>query len=107
MRLRFGIEFLYSTFHVGEQDVATILKTAFIQLQLIQLAGAVEYTDCRGVRPLTLCNECPGYDAKQSDSEAPVLEFWGIWSSSSLPLLLGPLWPRMVAPDRVLSMGLL
>ena len=26
-----------------------------------------------------LINECPGYDIKQSDGEAPVLELWGIY----------------------------
>ena len=28
-----------------------------------------------------------------------------MWSTPSLPLLLGPVWPEVVAPDRVLSMG--
>ena len=51
-------------------------------------------------------NECPGYDSKQSDGEAPVmLELWGIWSTPLLLLLPGPLWPAVVAPDSVLSMG--
>ena len=53
---------------------------------------------CRGVRPLP--NECPGYDTKQSDGEAPaVLEFWGMRSTPSLPLLPGSLWPGVVEPD--------
>ena len=34
-----------------------------------------------------------------------MLELWGMWSIPSLPLLPGPLWPGMVAPDRALSMG--
>ncbi len=34
-----------------------------------------------------------------------MLELWGMWSTPSLPLLPDPLWPREVAPDRVLSMG--
>ena len=34
-----------------------------------------------------------------------MLELWGMQSTPSLPLLPGPLLPRMVAPDRVLSMG--
>ena len=56
---------------------------------------------CRGVR---LPNKYPGYDTKQSDSEAPVmLELWGMQSTPSLLLLPGPLWPRVVAPDKVLS----
>ena len=59
---------------------------------------------CRGVRPIP--NECPGYDTKQSDSEVPVMvELWGMRSIPSLPSLLGPLWPGVVAPERVLSKG--
>ena len=59
---------------------------------------------CRGVRT-PLPNECPGYDTKQSDGEVPVmLGPWEIRSTPSLPLLPGPLWPDVVAPDRVLSM---
>ena len=51
-------------------------------------------------------NECPEYDTKKSVARVPVmLEFWGMWSTPSLPLLPGPLWPRVVASDRVLSMG--
>ena len=60
---------------------------------------------CRGVRPPTH-NNCSGYDTKQSDGEVPVmLELWGMWSTPSLPSLPGLLWLRVVAPDRVLSMG--
>ena len=51
-------------------------------------------------------NECPGYDIKQSDGEAPVmLELWGMWSTPLLLSLPGPLWPKVVAPNRVWSMG--
>ena len=47
-------------------------------------------------------NECPRYDTKQSDGEVPVmLELWGIWNTSSLPLLSGPFWLGVIAPDRV------
>ena len=60
---------------------------------------------CRGIR-LPPLHKCPGYDTKQSDSEASVmLEVWRMWSTPSLPLLPGPLWPGVVAPDRVLSKG--
>ena len=45
-----------------------------------------------------------GYDIKQYDGKALAYEIWGMWSTFSLPLLPGPLWPRMVALDRVLSM---
>ena len=51
---------------------------------------------------------CPGYDTKQSDVEVPVmLGIWGMWSIPSLPLLPGPLWSGMVAPDRALSIAYL
>ena len=51
-------------------------------------------------------NECPGYDTKQSDGEVPAVpELWGMQSTPSLPLLPGPLWPGVVAPERALSMG--
>ena len=33
-----------------------------------------------------------------------MLDFWGM-HTPSLPLLPGPLWLRVVAPDRVLSLG--
>ena len=60
---------------------------------------------CREVRPPPT-NACPGYDTKQSDGEVPVmLELFGMRSTPSLPLLPGPLWPGMIAPDRALSMG--
>ena len=60
---------------------------------------------CRGVRPPPT-NEYPGYDTKSCDGEVPVLlGLLGMWSTPSLPLLPSPLWPRMVAPDRALTMG--
>ena len=34
-----------------------------------------------------------------------MLELWGMQSTPSLPSLPGPLWPGVVGPDRVLSMG--
>ena len=58
-----------------------------------QSAGAVEYTDfsAERVRPPSP-NECPGYDTKQSDGKVPVmLKFWGMWSTSLLLSLPGPL----------------
>ena len=44
-----------------------------------QSTGAVEYIDCISAEGKDFLNECPGYDTK--------------------------LWPREVAPDRVLVMG--
>ena len=46
------------------------------------------------------------YISKQSDGEVPVmLELWGMLNTPSLPLLPRPLWPGVVAPDRILLMG--
>ena len=54
---------------------------------------------CGGLRPPT--NECPRYNTKQSDDEAPLmLELRGMRSTSSMPSLPGPFWPRVVAPDK-------
>ena len=73
---------------------------------MAQSTGAAKYTDCISAEEYNSPNECRGYDTKQSDAEASVmLDLWGMQSTPSLPLLLGPLWPRVIAPDRVLSMG--
>ena len=61
---------------------------------------------CRGVRLLPT-NKCSGYNTKQFDGQVQViLELWGTQSTPSLPLLPGPIWFGMVAPDRALSYGL-
>ena len=74
---------------------------------MAHLAWAVEYNNCISAvefdPPTHTHNECPEYDIKQSDEEAPVM--LELWSTPSLLLLPGPLWPRVVAPDWVLSMG--
>ena len=44
---------------------------------------------CRGVRPPL--NECRGYDTKQSDGEAALLEVSGTWSTPSSLLRSSPL----------------
>ena len=46
------------------------------------------------------------YGTKPSIGEVPVmLELWGMQSTPSLTSLPGPIWPGLVAPDRVLSVG--
>ena len=62
---------------------------------IAQSARVVEYT-----------NECPEYDIKQSNGEVPViLELWRMQSTPSLLSHPGPLWPGVVVPDSVRSMG--
>ena len=34
-----------------------------------------------------------------------MVELWGMWSTPLLTSLLGPFWPGVIAPDRVLSIG--
>ena len=65
-----------------------------------------------GVSPLSLpgwgCrkHQCPVYHTKKTDGEVTImLELWGMWSTPLLPTLPGPLWPGVVASDKVLSMG--
>ena len=73
---------------------------------LVQSAGVAEYTDCISAEGKDFPDECPAYDTKQSDGEAPVmLELWGMQNTPPLPLLSGPHWPRLVVLDRVLSRG--
>ena len=40
-----------------------------------------------------------------SDNEAPVLEIYTMWNIPSLPLLLGTLWPEVVVPVSISSLG--
>ena len=70
-------------------------------LVVAQSIGAIEYTDCISA----IANECLRYEIKQSDGQTQALEILGMRSTYSLPLLPGPLWPRAVAPDMVLSIG--
>ena len=73
-------------------------------LTVTQSVGAVEYTNCFSADGLELHNESPGYDTKKYNGEVSViLELWGMLSIPLLPLLSGPIWPGVVAPDRFLS----
>ena len=69
---------------------------------MAESSGTVEYTDCISAEGQNFPKECPDYDTKQSNGEASVmLELWEMQSTSSLPLLPGPLWPVVVAHDWV------
>ena len=46
-------------------------------------------------------NQYPGYDNKPFYGEAPVLYLWRIWSTPSLQLIPGSLWPWVVVPVRI------
>ena len=62
---------------------------------------------CKKVRP-RLQRVSWIYDIKQSGGEVPVmLELYRKWIIASLPLFLDSFWPGVIAPNRVLSMGLI
>ena len=91
-----------SRFRFWKQLTLTILAVSLITTRLENTPSASLQ---RGETPHPP-NECHGYDIKQSDGEAPVmLELWGKQSTLSLPLLPDPLRFKVVASDRVLSMG--
>ena len=61
---------------------------AYKQIIMIvaQLARTIEYSLTEGWDTHHHHhNECPIYDTKQFDGETPVLELWGMWSTSWLP----------------------
>ena len=41
---------------------------------IVQSAGAAEYTDCICAEGLDSPNVCFGFDTKQSDAQAPVMQ---------------------------------
>ena len=74
-------------------DLKTDVLLPEINRSPAQLTGAVEYTNC-----------ISEYDTKPSNGEvAPAPELGQIWTT--LSLLPDPLSPRVVVPDRVISMG--
>ena len=83
-----------------------MIEIAISLKYLAKSAGAAEYTNCISAEGKDSSNECPQYNTKQSDGQDPVmLELWRVRSTPLLPSLPGQLWPVLIAPDRVLSMG--
>ena len=77
----------------GRRSLAVQSNGHYSDPPFAQSAGAIEYTTLE--------------DTKQSNGDIPaMLELWGVWHTPSLPSLPDPLWPKVVVPDRVLSMGL-
>ena len=90
----------FCTIHNGRPKFVNWLQHKITKQKLTSLSVGCLVSWCcrihrlliwRGVRPPP--NGCPGYDTKQSDSEVPVmLGLWRMWSTPSLPLLLGPFY---------------
>ena len=68
------------------------------QITLAQWAGAAEDTDCISAKTLPM-----SVLGMTLNNLMVKLQLWGMWIISLLPSLRGPLWPRVVAPDCVLS----
>ena len=65
-----------------------------------------EYTDWISAKKEGSPNECLDYDTEQSYGLASVmLGLCGMQRTLSLPSLPAPIWPGMVEPDRIQSMG--
>ena len=67
--------------------------------KLCQLAASLQRVK------ISSTNKCFRYDIKPTDGEVPVLYLWGMWSTSSLWLLPGPLASGVVGFLRIPSMG--
>ena len=82
-------------------------KTVELVRQLTsQSSGAVEYIDHISAEDKTTPTGVLDITLNKSEGESPVmLVLWGMCSTSSLSLLLGPLRPGVVVLDKVLSMG--
>ena len=71
-----------------------------------QSFGVEEYTDFTSVEEQDFLNECPDMTLNNLNKQATaILKLCGIRTTPLLPSLLRPLWPGVVAPDRVLSVG--
>ena len=82
-----------------------MLFIVYTQLNIAQLAGTVEYTDCTSSERYPPPKSVLDMTQNNLIGEAPVMmELWEMQSNPSLPSLPGPLWPGVIAPDRSLSM---
>ena len=56
-----------------------------------------------GIRRLYLCRKArsPHTHLTRVLDMTLSLELWGMWSTPSLPLISGPLWPKRIRPDRI------
>ena len=90
-------------FLIESHSLASLGPCIFVRLA--QSAQGVEYTNCIFAEGYNSRNKCPDYDIKPSHGETLALKIWRMLNTPSMPLLQGPLWPGVVAPDRVLSMG--
>ena len=70
---------------------------------VLDVWGHKKYLPYHQAFPITLTNECPRYDPKHSDGEVPVMQdLWVMRNTPSLLSSTGSLWPRVIAPDRLL-----
>ena len=75
-------------FSVMTKTISMTGGSQFFAVGVLKSSPTTNLLDGRGI--ISLVN-CPGYNIKPHDSEAPALEISGMKSTSSLPLLPGPL----------------
>ena len=81
-------------------------KTVFTFTCIAQSVGVVKYNNSFSEAGWTSPNEYPVYDTKQCVGEVSVMfKVWRMRGTPSLLFLPGLLWPGVVRPDRVLSLG--
>ena len=63
----------FSYFLALEHSVLNLREDVDFTTSLVGLGHRIDFISTK-----TPANVCPGYDSKQSDGEAPVLELWGM-----------------------------
>ena len=84
--------------HFSYKKTLTQIKANRLELPIIPASSLLRGEDS--------LNDCPGYDTKQSNGEAPViLQLQRMQRTPFLTLLPGLIWPGVAAPDWIISMG--
>ena len=89
---------------LANQSTLEWIYVEYFSMYFICVYDIIQNTTVFHIFHIHLYKICPGYD-KPSDNEASALETCDIWSTPSLLLLPGSLWPGAVAPDRVIPIN--
>ena len=83
-------------------QILILLRHAYMFIARLTCHRGFKYADCIPCKKKWM--SWVGYNTT-CDGEAPVLEIWEVWSTFSLPLLPGPLWPGVVVTLKFLFIG--
>ena len=102
---RFANSISYDVNHYTRMPPALYLTQCFPFIPTPSLFILTQYFPVL-LKSKTTPDECPLYDTKKSDVEAPLmLDLWEMQSTLLLPSLQDSLWLGVVVPDNVLFMG--